>query len=145
MSFGPEGWTGPTAAWIQYNPLICTMEYNTDHLSDTFIYHRHIHISQTHSYTTDTFIYHRHIHVSQTHSYITRPYGTSWWHHQMETFSPLLALCAGNSLVTSEFPSQRPVTRSFDVFFHLRVKGWVNNRDAGDLRHHSTHYDVIVM
>ena len=35
----------------------------------------------------------------------------------METFSALLALCAGNSPVTGEFPSQRPVTRSFDVFF----------------------------
>ena len=35
----------------------------------------------------------------------------------METFSMLLALCAGNSPVTSEFPSQMPVTRSFDVFF----------------------------
>ena len=35
------------------------------------------------------------------------------------TFSALLALCGGNSPVTSEFPSQRPVTRSFDVFFDL--------------------------
>ena len=43
----------------------------------------------------------------------------TWWHHQMETFSALLALCAGNSPVTGEFPSQRPVTRSFGVFFHL--------------------------
>ena len=39
--------------------------------------------------------------------------------HQIETFSALLALCAGNSPVTGEFPSQRPVTRSFDVFFDL--------------------------
>ena len=37
----------------------------------------------------------------------------------METFSALLALCVGNSLVTGEFPSQRPVTQSFDVFFDL--------------------------
>ena len=43
----------------------------------------------------------------------------SWWRHQMETFSALLALCAGNSPVTGEFPSQRPVTRSFHVFFDL--------------------------
>ena len=43
----------------------------------------------------------------------------SWWRHQMETFSALLALCAGNSPVTGEFPAQRPVTRSFDVFFDL--------------------------
>ena len=45
----------------------------------------------------------------------------TWWRHQMETFYSLLALCAGNSPVTSEFPSQRPVTRSLDAFFHLRL------------------------
>ena len=45
---------------------------------------------------------------------------SSWWRHQMETFSVLLVLCTGNSQVTGEFPSQRPVTRSFDVFFDLR-------------------------
>ena len=33
----------------------------------------------------------------------------SWWRHQMETFSALPALCAGNSPVTGEFPTQRPV------------------------------------
>ena len=43
----------------------------------------------------------------------------TWWCHQMETFSTLQALCVGNSPVTSEFPSQRPVTRSFDIFFDL--------------------------
>ena len=70
----------------------------------------------------------------------------SWWRHQMETFSALLALCAGNSPVTGEFPSQRPVTRSFDVFFHLYwINGWVNNHAVGDLRRHRAHYDVIVM
>ena len=41
--------------------------------------------------------------------------------HQMETFSALLALCAGNSPVIGEFPAQRPVTRSFDVFFVLSL------------------------
>ena len=29
--------------------------------------------------------------------------------------------CAGNSPVSGEFPSQRPVTRSFDEFFDLRL------------------------
>ena len=43
------------------------------------------------------------------------------WRHQMESFSALLALCAGNSPVAGEYPSQRPVTRSFDVFFDLRL------------------------
>ena len=45
----------------------------------------------------------------------------AWWRHQMVTFSALLALCAGNSLVSGEFPAQRPVTQSFDVFFDLRL------------------------
>ena len=58
----------------------------------------------------------------------------------------LLAFCAGISPVTCEFPSQRPVTRSFGVFFDLAwTNGWVNNRDAGDLRRHRTHYEVTVM
>ena len=39
----------------------------------------------------------------------------------MKTFSALLALCAGNSPVTGEFPSQRPATRNFDIFFDLRL------------------------
>ena len=46
----------------------------------------------------------------------------AWWRHQMETLSALLALCAGKSPVTDEFPSQRPVTRSFNIFFALRLK-----------------------
>ena len=37
----------------------------------------------------------------------------------METFSALLAISAGNSPVLGEFPAQRPVARSFDVFFDL--------------------------
>ena len=45
----------------------------------------------------------------------------AWWRHQMKTFSALLALCVGNSSVTGEFPTQRPVARSFDVFFDLRL------------------------
>ena len=69
-----------------------------------------------------------------------------WWRHQMETFSALLAICAGNSLVPGEFSAQRPVTRSFDVFFDLRPgNGWVNNGEAGDSRRHRAQYDVIVM
>ena len=61
--------------------------------------------------------------------------------------SALLALCARNSPVTGEFPSQRPVTRSFDVSLICALNkrlGWVNNREAGDLRLRA-HYDVTVM
>ena len=55
--------------------------------------------------------------ISQNVLFIMR----SWWHHQMETFSALLVICAGNSPVPDEFPTQRPVTRSFDIFFDLRL------------------------
>ena len=39
----------------------------------------------------------------------------------METFSAFLAFCAENSLVTGEFPAQRPVTWGFDIIFDLRL------------------------
>ena len=54
-----------------------------------------------------------------------------WWRHQMKTFSALLALCAGNSPVTGEFPAQRPVTRSFDVFFDLRLNKRLSKQSWG--------------
>ena len=44
----------------------------------------------------------------------------SWWRHQMETFSALLARCLGNSPVTGEFSSQTPVMWSFEVFLDMR-------------------------
>ena len=55
----------------------------------------------------------------------------SWWRHQMETFSALLAICAGNSPVPGEFPTQRPVTRSFDVFFDLRLNKQLTKKSWG--------------
>ena len=45
----------------------------------------------------------------------------TWWRHQTEAFSALLNFCAGNSPVTGEFPASRSVTRSFGVFFDLRL------------------------
>ena len=47
-------------------------------------------------------------------------HANTWWLHQMETYSALLAICAGNSPAHGELPVQRPVTQSFDVFFDLR-------------------------
>ena len=44
----------------------------------------------------------------------------------METISALLAICARNSPVTGEFPTQSPVTRGFDVFFDLHLNQWLN-------------------
>ena len=55
----------------------------------------------------------------------------AWWRHQMETFSALLAIGAGNSPVTGEFPVQRPVTRRFDVFFDLRLNKRLSKQSLG--------------
>ena len=69
-----------------------------------------------------------------------------WWRHEMEKFSALLVLCAGNSPVTGEFPTQRPVTRSFDVFFDLRLNERLSKQSWGWwFESHRVHYDVIVM
>ena len=48
-----------------------------------------------------------------------------------DIFSALLAICEGNSSVTSESPAQRPVTRSFDVFFDLRLNKRLSKQSGG--------------
>ena len=60
---------------------------------------------------------------------ITGQGSNTWWRHEMETFSALLAICAGNSPVTGE--SHRPETRSFDVFFDLRVNKRLSKQPLG--------------
>ena len=76
---------------------------------------------------------------------------SSWlprWRHQMETFSALLGICAGNSPATGEFPSQRPVTRSFNVFFDLCLSrrlskqswGWWSGTPSRTLWRHCNEY-----
>ena len=49
----------------------------------------------------------------------------------METFSALLTFCVGNSLVPGEFPLQKPVMRSFDVFFDVRLNKWLRKQSWG--------------
>ena len=55
----------------------------------------------------------------------------TWWRHQMKTFSALLAICAGKSPVSGELPAQRPVTRSFDAFFDLRLNKRLSKQSWG--------------
>ena len=61
-----------------------------------------------------------------------------WWRHQMETFSVLQAIYAGNS------PGQWRAALLFSLIC-TGIKGWLNNGEAGDLRRHRAHYDVMVM
>ena len=70
----------------------------------------------------------------------------TWWRHQMETFSALLAICAGNSSVAGDVPAQWPVKRSFHVFFDLRLNKPLSKQSWGWwFETLSPHYDVIVM
>ena len=70
----------------------------------------------------------------------------TWWRHQMETFSALLALCAGNSPVAVNYPhnGQWRGALMFSLIC-VWINDWVNNRESGDLRRHLGHYNVNVM
>ena len=66
-----------------------------------------------------------------------------WWRHQMETFSALLVLCAGNSPVPVNSPHKGQWRGA--LMFSLIcawINDWVNNREAGDLRRYRGNYDV---
>ena len=67
----------------------------------------------------------------------------SWWRHQMERFSALLAICAGihRSPLNSPHKGQWRGALVLSLIC-VWINGWINNRKAGDLRRH---YDVIVM
>ena len=72
----------------------------------------------------------------QIHTYIREICKTRRpWHMMTSSNGNILcvkgAFCAGNSPVTGEFPSQRPVTRSFDVFFNLRPNKWLSKQSCG--------------
>ena len=70
----------------------------------------------------------------------------SWLRHQMETFSALLALVRGiyRSPVNSPHKGQWRGALMLSLIC-IWINGWVNNREASDLRRHRAHYDVIVM
>ena len=70
----------------------------------------------------------------------------TWWRRQMETFSALLALCAGNSPVPVNSPHKGQWRGALMLSLICAwIHNWVNNREAGDLRRHRGHYDVTLM
>ena len=71
--------------------------------------------------------------------------GLLWWHHQMKTFSALLAICAGKPPVTGEFPTKANDAELWYLFWSAPEQTVVNNWGAGDLGHRRTHYDVTVV
>ena len=75
-----------------------------------------------------------------------------WLTSKKHQTSSLLALSKGDPPVTGGVSLQRASKYGkrlqFMMMFSLIctwINGWVNNRDAGDLRRHRAHYDVTVM
>ena len=64
----------------------------------------------------------------------------------METFSALLAICAGNSPAPVKSPHNGQWRGALMLSLICPwINDWLNNREAGDLRRHRGHYDVNVM
>ena len=86
------------------------------------------------------------LYVIELHRVYDNGASITWWRHQMETFSALLALWVGNSPVPVNSPHKGQWRGA--LMFSLIcawIKDWVNNRETDDLRHHRGHYDVNVM
>ena len=105
-----------SAMCLHWCKPIFTDFFNGGWLSKTAFHLGHGYIITSHTFLGAVYKYHSHTLMA---IYLNH-YCRTWWRYQMETFSALLAICAGNSPVSGEFPAQRPVTR-FDVFFDLRL------------------------
>ena len=68
----------------------------------------------------------------------------SWWRHQRETFSALLAFVRRNHRSPVDSPQIGQWTLMFSLICAW-TSCWANTRDAGDLRRHRAHFDVTVM
>ena len=70
----------------------------------------------------------------------------TWWRHQMETFPRYWPFVRGihRSPVNSPHKGQWRGALMFSLICAW-INGWVNNREAGDLRRYRAHYDVTVM
>ena len=78
--------------------------------------------------------------IAHIHSLIDK----KWGHHQMETFSALLALVRGiHRWIIFTKASDAELWWVF--FICAWIDSFVNNRKAGDLRRHRVQYDVTVM
>ena len=77
---------------------------------------------------------------------IMKSWDGTWWRHQMETVSALLAICAGNSPVTGHRTkvSDAELWCQFSLI-SVWINGWVNIHGVGDLRRYRGHYDVNVI
>ena len=82
----------------------------------------HFKINLTYNYPKWIFQYYRFPQILHPCRSLTRDATKSpWWHHPMETFFALLALCEGNPQVTGGFPHKGQWRGSFDIFCDLHL------------------------
>ena len=145
----PSPWQQTVSAAVWYNKAVCTQRrtqytvlwtssQESTVLINSFLWKCQLANSRWTYWSVDILLQETCFPVSERFTVYTRDCVVevqwrtlTWWRHQMETFSALLAICAGNSPVPGEFPALRPVTWSFDVFFDLRLNKRVSKQSWG--------------
>ena len=130
--------------YIPYNHLVCDVKcvrfchYVEFSCKCVVVYNQVIHLGSNHKPSEDEVgIFQANLmsmsspSMSRLHTTAALELIVSWWRHQKESVSALLAHCAENSAVTGEFPRKRPVTRSFGVFFDLRLNNRLSKQSWG--------------
>ena len=111
---------------FQWHAFLCYIQQNNDSLKG-------IDIETTNLYMT-----------YRWHSAFSSDNFCSWWRHQMETFSALLALVRGIHRLSVDSP-QKGQWRGVLMFLWSAPEQTVNNLETSDSRHNRAHYDVFVM
>ena len=83
----------------RYNPLTFNISFFSYHEGNTCISGIRVHWN-TYEWSGVRFL------LCSPEKYEDTHINIAWWRHQIETFSALLAICAGNSPVPGEFPAQ---------------------------------------
>ena len=85
--------------------------------------------------------------LTHRNSYRKTSIPRTWWRHQMETFFRVTGHLCGDFTGHRWIPHAKASDAELWCFLWSApwINGWVNNRDAGDLRCHPAHYDVTVM
>ena len=114
----------------------------------TYIFQHSHRLIKSHAWTIDAVVSYSNWDHRLRLYYNANPrwWAVPWWRHQKETFSALLAFCAGIHRFPVNFPHKGQCRGAF--MFSLIcawINRWVNNREAGDLRRYYAHCDVIVM
>ena len=95
------------------------------------------------SYITNAYFTFRHRHpwIRNSNKMVLHVDVVNWKH-----FPRYWPFVRGNSPFTGEFPRKGQWRGAWMIsLICTRINGWVNNREAGDLRRHHAQYDVTVM